>query len=121
MSGFFMHSLEIKEYKQYLIIKLVKRTPKINLVGAGTSLINFNKNDLHISKEAAELLKSKVAQFNNELGPVMEIMSSSNLWYTGYKGLIIPPNEVVHIYEMPVYTECDNEIDEVLKNTLNNS
>lgn len=121
MSGFFMHSLEIKEYNKYLIIKLVNNTPKIHLVGAGTSLINFNKNDLRISKEAAALMQTKIAKFNNDIGPVFEIISSTNLWYFGYKGLIIPNDEVVHIYEMPLYTECDNEIDEVLKNTLNNS
>lgn len=119
MSGFFMHSIEIKEYNKYLIIKLVKRTPKIRSVGTGTALVNFNKYDLCISKEAAAILQQNIATFNNTQNPVLEIMSSSSLWYMGQQGLIIPPDEIFHIYEMPQYTECDNEVDEVLKNTIN--
>jgi len=119
MSGFFMHTLEIKEYNQFLIIKVVKRTPKLRSVGTGTALINFNKYDLHISKQAANILQSQVAVFDNSQNPVLEIMSSSSLWYMGTQGLIIPPGEIFHIYEMPQYIECDNEVDEILKNTIN--
>lgn len=118
MSGFFMHTLEIKEYNKFLIIKIVKITPKLRSVGAGTALINFNKNDIFISREAADILKSQVAVFNNEQSPVLEIMSSSSLWFMGNKGIIIPPEEIVHIYDMPLYTECDNVVDDMLKNTI---
>lgn len=119
MSGFFMHTLEIKEYNRYLVIKVAKRTPKLRSVGTGTALINFNKYDIQISREAADILKSNIATFDNTDTPVLEIMSSSSLWYLGTQGLIIPPGEIFHIYEMPEYTECDNEIDVVLKNTIN--
>lgn len=117
MSGFFMHTLEIKEYNKFLIIKLVNKTPKLRPVGAGMALINFNKNDLFISESAAELLRTHVNTNTNEQ-PVLEIMSDTSLWYMGNQGLIIPPNEVIHVYAMPQYLVCDNHIDEVLKNTL---
>lgn len=121
MSGFFMHTLEIKEYNKFLIIKIVKKTPKLRIVGSGTALINFNKYDILISKEAADILKSHVAIFNNTNGPLLEIMSSSSLWFMGHKGIIIPPNEIIHVYEMPEYTECDNDVDNLLKNTIQNA
>jgi hypothetical protein len=121
MSGFFMHTIEIKEYNKFLIIKLVKQTPKLRPVGAGMALINFNKNDLFISESAADILRTYTLLQNstNTLDqPVLEIMSDSSLWYMGTQGLIIPPGEIIHVYAMPHFTVCDNDIDEVLKNTL---
>ena len=114
------HTAEIKEYNGWLIIKLIN-SPKLKVVGLGTLLSNINSNDIHISGNALKILKHNFMQNMDQQNPALEILSETSIWWASVNnGIIIPPGELIHIYKIPVHTECDNVIDDEIKNIINN-
>ena len=115
-------SIEIRSYKGWLILKLVSTTPKLKIVGNGTSLINFNRNDVHISPQALSILNSNIGCNLKEPYPALEVLSENTLWWASIdNGIIIPNNTVMHIHVLPVHTQCDNNIDDKIKEIINNN
>lgn len=115
-----IHSLEIKTYEGYLILK-VNKTPKIKFIGLGSLLADFNRFDVKISDEALNILKDSLNNLNINLqkeNPSLEILSETRIWWPSNQGIIIPPNELMHIYAIPVHTTISNDIDEQLKNII---
>lgn len=89
-------------------------------VGTGTLLSGFNMNDVHISQPALDILKSYIG-FKQDKEPVVEILSPSSIWFASFRGIIIPPNEILHVYELPYHTLIDNNVDEHLKKIIEKS
>lgn len=113
-----MQSVEIKMKDGWLVLKLVNHlSPKINVNGYGTSLINFNANDLLISNEALLYLKRQLNKRLNEQNPAIDFINVNNIWWGAMKsGIVLQPNELIHIREIPTHNICDNIIDdEVIK------
>ena len=115
-------TLEIVEFNGYLIIKLLDDNgPKIKLVGTGTMISNFNHWDIAISKEALAILEKNLLQNINKPDPAMEIIAQDKIWWSAIKkGIIIQPNELIHIHCIPFHSICENSVDDKLKNILKN-
>lgn len=114
------HTVEIKEYNKWLIVTVLDYGPKIKTLGIGTLFSDFNKNDLHISLNALNIIKDNLNQNIDKKDPVLEIISFNRIWWESDKGIIIPPNEIFHIYTIPLHTICNNDIDEKIKNIIDN-
>ena len=113
-------TLEIVEFNGYLIIKLLDNGPKIKIVGNGTMISNFNNLDVSISLEAILILQKNLLIDINKPDPALEIISKDKIWWSALnKGIIIQPNELIHIHCIPFYTVCENIVDDKLKNILN--
>lgn len=113
------HTLEIKSYEGWLIIKVIN-TPKLKNIGLGSMLSDFNKFDVKISDDALSIIKSKLNTDMDLNNPALEILSETKIWWASSNGLLIPPNELIHIYNIPIHTYCSNDIDEELKNIIKN-
>jgi len=116
----YKHTVEIKEYNKWLIITILNYNIKIKNVGVGLLFSDFNRNDLHISSEALSVLKDNLNVNIQHKDPVLEIISMDRMWWASNQGIIIPPNEYFHIYTIPNHTLCKNDIDEKIKNIIDN-
>lgn len=114
----YKHTLEIKEYKKWLIITVLEYGAKIRNLGTGTLFFNFNRNDLQISLDAYGILKDNIKKNMDQKDPVMEIISYDRIWWASDKGIIIPPNEIFHIFTIPMHTTCNNDVDEKIKKII---
>ncbi len=114
------HTLEILEYNNWIIIKLNKYTPKLRNIGEGLILSDFNKFDVKISPEALSILNKNINKNIDKENPVLEIISNDRIAWLSKTGIIIPPNEIFHIFDIPYHTECENIVDEEVKKTINN-
>jgi len=114
------HSVEIKAYKKWLIITVVKPGPKIKTIGTGLLFSDFNKLDLLISDEALAILKDNLNLNLSKPDPVLEIIGTNRIWWASNQNIIIPPNEYFHIYTIPRYTPGPNNIDDNIKNIIDN-
>ncbi len=116
----YQHTLEIKSYNDWLILTLVNNGPKVKQIGIGTMVSGFNENDILISPEALLLLKKNIG--NTHKDPAFEIISKDNIWWASYRGIIIPPNELLNVFFIPHHKTCDNTLDEeILKKLKNNT
>jgi hypothetical protein len=113
------HTVEIKEYNNWLIIKLIN-TPKLKSIGIGSMLTDFNKNDLKISDEALSIIKNKLNQNKEHQQPALEILSPTKIWWASTTGILIPPNETIHIYDIPIHSYINNDINDELKIKIKN-
>lgn len=113
-----IHSIEIKEYNGWLLISIIHLSPKIKFVGIGTMLSDFNINDLLISKEALSILSKNIG--NSHVEPALEIIRKDCIWWASKKGILIPPNELLNVYNIPHHTICDNIIDIEIKKHIDN-
>lgn len=114
-----LHSVEIKAYKKWLIITVIKFGPKIKSVGTGLLFSDFNKLDLQISEDAMIILKDNLNLNLAKPDPVLEIMGTNRIWWASNQSIIIPPNEYFHIYTIPRHTVCpNNDIDEKIKKII---
>lgn len=113
--------IRLTYYKQHLILTLLDiNSPKVSLKGIGQSCLDFNKYNMLISKEALECIeilynKQKI----NDLVSI-EIISKNNIWWMNKHGGIISNilDNSINVYQMPVYTICDNDIDIEVKNHI---
>lgn len=114
------HLVEIKEYNKWLIVKVINKSIKIKHIGTGILFSDFTQFDLKISEEALGILKNNLK--NNLLtnNPVLEIITKDKMWWSSNTGIIIPPNEIFHIFELPYHTLCNNIIDNELKKIIDN-
>ena len=112
------YTLKICAYKDYLICTTYE-TPKRRIVGMGTSLINFNKNDVHISQEALILLKSRITKYTSDIiqNTGLIIYNKSKIFWASYDNLILNKKDVV-AYDIPIHTEIENDVDEAIKKQL---
>jgi len=115
----YKHTIEIKEFNNWLIIKVLDYGPKIKYIGTGLLFSDFNKNDLLISQEALNILSNNLGKINNEI-PVLEIINFDKIFWQSDKGIIIPPNEIIHVYTIPYFTLCNNNIDDKIIEIINN-
>jgi hypothetical protein len=111
-------TLRITTYKGYLILTLMDRGPKTKHVGIGTMLSDFNQRDVLISKKALEIIESNMSVNLDRPEPVLEVIAADRMWWSSTNGIIIPPNEIYHVYAIPHHTLCDNVIDFKLKDVL---
>lgn len=111
------HTLEIKSYNDWLILKLIP-TPKIKYIGIGTMLSDFNKFDVLISDEALKILKNNLNKDLDKTDPALEILSEEKIWWASTSGILIKPNELIHIYTIPYHTYVNNDVDEELKKII---
>lgn len=114
----YKHTLEIKEYNGWLILTLLNKGPKIKSVGTGLLFSDFNKLDLLISLEALNIIKDNLAKNFDKKDPVLEIIGIDRIWWASNKGIIIPPNEIYHIYTIPMHTIVDNIVDNNIKKII---
>lgn len=113
------HTAEILEYNNWLIIKLIN-SPKLKIVGVGTLLSNINSKDLKISISALNILKANLNVNLNKENPALEILSETSIWWASINnGIIIPPNELLHVYTIPTHSICENKIDDDIKMFIN--
>jgi hypothetical protein len=114
----YQQTVTIKEYKGWLVLTLLNNGPKIKGVGTGILFSNFNKWDLYISDKALSIITDNLNKNLDKKEPVLEIIAMDRLWWASKQGIIIPPNEIYHIYTIPLFTKCDNEVDEKIKITI---
>lgn len=114
------YTLKICAYKNYLICTTYD-TPKRNIVGIGTSLINFNKNDVHISPEALILLKNGITKDTGKLvqNTGLIIYNKTKLFWASYDNIILNIKDAT-IYDIPIHTEIVNDVDDKIKKQLDN-
>ncbi len=108
--------IEIKEYKGYLILKLITKSHNLRTVGVGCMLSNIKTTDIGISEEAYKVLYTHIG--NTYANPALEVISPSKMWWASQDGLIIDPSTQVNIFAIPNKTVCDNEIDEKIKTLI---
>lgn len=116
----YKHAVEITEYNKWLIITVRNFGPKIKLVGTGLLFSDFNRNDLFISNDAITIIKDNLNLNTDKKDPVMEIIATNRIWWASTQGLLIPPDEYFHIYTIPLHTTCKNNVDEKIKNSIDN-
>jgi hypothetical protein len=114
------HTIEIKAYKKWLIITVLNYGIKLKSIGTGLLFADFNRHDLKISDEAVAILKDNLNTNFEKKDPVLEIISTDRMWWASKRGIIIPPNEIYHIHTIPLYTTCDNVVDEEIKKNIDN-
>ena len=112
-------TLQITTYNKWLILK-VNKTPKLRYIGNGSILSDFNSNDIQISKEALEILNKNLLLNIDQKNPAFEILTKNRIWWPSQSGIIIPPNELIHVFAIPYHTICENVVDEELKKMINN-
>lgn len=110
-------TLKITEYKSYLILTC-NETPKLKKIGLGVLLNATLNSDIEISPEAYLILTQNVKKNLNKSQPVLEIINSKKIWWYSNSNLIIPPNEILHIHQLPIYTSCINSVDEKIKQAI---
>ena len=113
------YTLKICAYKDFLICTHNK-TPKSKTVGIGTSLTNFNKNDVLISKDALALINKNINKIpTNKIDAKtgLIISSRSNIFWASYDNIIVNIKDT-EIFAIPTHTEIDNDVDEKLKTQL---
>lgn len=109
-------TIQIKEYKGYFIIT-INTTPKLNYLGTGVVLTDFNIKDLEISKEVLDIFNLNLKQINKDI-PVLEVLSKNRIWINTKSNTIIKTDEPFNIFEIPYHTICTNDIDDKLKEQL---
>lgn len=111
-------SVRICIYKDWLILTLLQVGPKIKSSPTGIVFSSFFAKDLEMSQDAADWLKQKMIQPKHaEYG--IEFMSKSSIfWAIKDRGIILPPTENVNVYQMPLYTLCNNDIDPYLQTEI---
>jgi hypothetical protein len=114
----YRHTVEIKEYKRWLIVTVLDYGFKIKEVGTGLLFSNFNRLDLKISDEAIAIIRDNLNANLEKKEPVLEIIATDRIWWASRQGIIIPPNEIYHIYTMPLFTKCENAVDEKIKTII---
>ena len=112
------HSVEIKAYNRWLIVTVIQNGLKLKSVGTGLLFSDFNRYDLHISDEAMAILKDNIMLNIDKKDPVLEIIAMDRIWWASQQGIIIPPNEHFHVYTIPHHTICKNDVDEKIKNVI---
>lgn len=112
------YTLKICAYKDFLICTHNK-TPKSKTVGIGTSLTNFNKNDVLISKDALALINKNMKDQQKYINtkPGLIISSRSNMFWASYDNIIVNIKDT-EIFAIPTHTEIENVVDEKLKTQL---
>ena len=116
-----IHLVEIKEYNKWLIIKVINKSIKLKHIGTGILFSGFNQFDLKISNEALVIIKDNIKKNLSVENPVLEIITKDKIWWASNTGIIIPPNEIFHIFEIPNHLICENNIDDELKKTIDNA
>jgi hypothetical protein len=114
----YRHTVEIKEYKRWLIVTVLDYGFKIREVGTGLLFSNFNRLDLKISDEAMAIIRDNLNANLEKKEPVLEIIATDRIWWASRQGIIIPPGEIYHIYTMPLFTKCENAVDEKIKTII---
>lgn len=120
----YKHSLEINEYRGWLIITVTGMGAtgfaKMKPVGIGTLFSNFNKLDVRISKNALSIITENLTKNKEQRDPVLEIIAKDRIWWASTQGIIIPPKEIFNIYEIPLHTECENVVDQKVRDAIDN-
>lgn len=112
------YTLSICTYKNFLICKLNK-TPKAIVVGIGTNISNFNKNDIHMSKESLDLFNKNLKNItdNNFDNKGLIVYTKNKLFLSTYDNIILNINDA-QIYDIPTHTIIENTVDDNIKNEL---
>lgn len=110
-------TVKITAYKNYLILTLLNKGPKIRSIGVGTQFVGFHDKDLLISSEALNILREKALNEKRD-DPALEIISKFNIFWKSDAGIIIPNDEAINVYALPNHTICDNDIDEKVKQAI---
>jgi hypothetical protein len=109
------NSVRIDTFNNYLILTILDNGPKIKYIGNGT-LLNINsKNDLLISKEALELIKTCSIKEN----PSIEFIDLYKIYWFSDKGIISLIDDV-SVIELPLHTIVENNVTETLKEKIKN-
>ncbi len=109
------NSVRIDTFNNYLILTVLDDGPKIKYIGNGTILNINNKNDLLISKEALELIKTCSIKKN----PSIEFIDLNKIYWFSDKGIISLIDDV-SVIELPLHTVVENEVTETLKEKIKN-
>ena len=109
------NSVRIDTFNNYLILTVLDDGPKIKYIGNGTILNINNKNDLLISKDALELIKTCSIKEN----PSIEFIDLNKIYWFSDKGIISLIDDV-SVIELPLHTVVENEVTETLKEKIKN-
>ena len=109
-------TIQIKMYRNYFICT-INTTPKLNYLGTGVVLTDFNMYDLEISQDVLDIFNSRLKHINKDT-PVLEVLSKNRIWINTKSNTIIDINESMNIIDIPYHTICSNDIDTTLKEQI---
>jgi len=109
------HTYKISYYKGHFVIE-IRKTPKLQNVGTGTLIKNYNNSDVLISYDALNELKKYIGKKSTT--PAIEVVNKNTIWIASYTNTIISDKEDICLYDLPICTIVDNDIDINIKNFL---